>query len=119
MSHIMEKPILEIRKVSYKIKNKMILNRVSWHVGRGEHWVVLGPNGAGKTTLLKIACGYIWPNAGGKIFRNGSDLVDLRELRKNIGWLTVSLVDQIPPDEIVIRTVVSGKYAQLGLCEYA
>lgn len=115
----MEQPVFDIREVSYKINGKMILNRISWRVGRGEHWVVLGPNGAGKTTLLKVACGYIWPNAGGKIFRNGRDLVDLRELRKNIGWVTVSLVGQIPPDEIVIRTVVSGKYAQTGLWEYA
>ncbi|MBN2180758.1 MAG: ATP-binding cassette domain-containing protein [Sedimentisphaerales bacterium] len=115
----MEQPILDIRKVGYKIDNKIILSRVTWRVNKGEHWVILGPNGAGKTTLLKIACGYIWPNAGGKIYRNGSDLVDLRELRKNIGWVTVSLVDQIPPDEVVIRTVVSGKYAQLGLWEYA
>lgn len=114
----MEQPILDIRKVSYKINNKIILNRVSWQVNRGEHWVVLGPNGAGKTTLLKIACGYIWPNAGGQIYRNGRDLVDLRELRKNIGWVTVSLEKQIPPDEVVIHTVVSGKYAQLGLREY-
>ena len=115
----MEQPILDIHRISYKINGRMILNRVSWQVGRGQHWVVLGPNGAGKTTLLRIACGYIWPNSGGQIYRDGSDLVDLRELRENIGWVTSTLVNQIPPDEIVIRTVVSGKYAQLGLWEYA
>jgi iron complex transport system ATP-binding protein len=115
----MKQPILDIREVGYKINDKMILDRVSWQVANGEHWVILGPNGAGKTTLLKIACGYIWPNSGGKIYRNGRDLIDLRELRKNIGWVTVSLLNQIPPDETVIRTVVSGKYAQLGLREYA
>lgn len=116
---MMEPPILDICDVCYKIKNRLILNHVSWQIRKGEHWAVLGPNGAGKTTLLKIACGYIWANAGGTVYRNGQTLVDLRELRKSIGWVTISLAGQIPPGEIVIRTVVSGKFAQIGLYEYA
>jgi iron complex transport system ATP-binding protein len=114
----MEPPILDICDVCYKIKNKLILNHVSWQVRKTEHWAILGPNGAGKTTLLKMACGYIWANAGGTVYRNGQTLVDLRELRKSIGWVTISLASQIPPDEIVIRTVVSGRFAQVGLHEY-
>jgi len=114
----MEAPILDIRDVCYKINNRLILDRVSWQIKKGEHWAVLGPNGAGKTTLLKIACGYIWANAGGTVYRNGQALVDLRELRESIGSVIISLADQIPPGESVTRTVVSGKFAQLGLCEY-
>ena len=116
---LMEPPILDIRDVSYKIKKRLILDRIAWQIKKGEHWAVLGPNGAGKTTLLKIACGYIWANAGGTVYRNGRVLVDLRELRKSIGWATLSLTAQIPPLENVTRTVVSGKFAQLGLCEFA
>lgn len=115
----MEPAILDICDVCYKIDNKLILNNISWQVRKSEHWAILGPNGAGKTTLLKMACGYIWANAGGTVYRNGQTLVDLRELRKSIGWVTISLASQIPPDEIVIRTVVSGKFAQVGLQEYA
>lgn len=115
---LMESPILDIRDICYRINNRLILDHVSWQIQKGEHWAVLGPNGAGKTTLLKIACGYIWANAGGTVYRNGQALVDLRELRKSIGWVTISLAAQIPLGESVIRTVVSGKFAQLGLCEY-
>jgi iron complex transport system ATP-binding protein len=118
-SNVMEPPIFDIRQVSYKIDKKLILNRISWQVRKGERWIILGPNGAGKTTLLKIACGYIWPNNGGSIYRNGQPLLDLRELRKNIGWVTISLTTQIPSDEIVTKTVISGKFAQLGLQKYA
>ena len=114
----MEAPILDVRDVGYKINHRLILDRISWQIRKGEHWAVLGPNGAGKTTLLKIACGYIWSNAGGSVYRNGQALVDLRELRKSIGWVTISLAAQIPPGENVTRTVVSGKFAQLGLCDY-
>lgn len=115
----MEPPILNLCDVCYKINNKLILNHISWQIRKGEHWAILGPNGAGKTTLLKMACGYIWANAGGTVYRNGQTLVNLRELRKSIGWVTISLASQIPADEIVIRTVVSGKFAQVGLYEYA
>jgi len=115
----MEPPILDLRRVSYKIGGKLILDRISWQLGKGEHWAILGPNGAGKTTLLKIACGYLWPNGGGTIYRNGQALVDLRQLRENIGWVTASLLADVPPAEMVIRTVVSGRFAQLGLADYA
>lgn len=114
-----EPPILDLRRVSYKIGGKLILNRISWQLCKGEHWAILGPNGAGKTTLLKIACGYLWPNGGGTIYRNGQALVDLRDLRESIGWVTASLAADIPPAETAVRTVVSGKFAQLGLRDYA
>ena len=110
-------PALDVRGVSYSADGKKILDSVSWTVEQGEHWAILGPNGSGKTTLLRIACGYIWPNLGGAVYRKGRDLVDLRELRKSIGWVTSTLVSQIPAWEKTLRTVVSGKFAQLGLVE--
>ena len=110
-------PALEVRDVSYVANGQRILHSVNWTVRPGEHWAILGPNGAGKTTLLKLACGYLWPNAGGEIRRRGKLLVDLRELRKSIGWVTSSLGPEIPSNEKVIRTVVSGKFAQVGLLE--
>ena len=108
---------LDIRNVSYAAGERTILDSIEWTVRRGEHWVILGPNGSGKTTLLKMACGYLWPNQGGTVHRNGSRRVDLRELRKGIGWVTVSLASQIPGRERALRTVVSGRFAQIGLLE--
>jgi len=111
-------PALDFRNVSYSsFDNKKILDSINWRVRQGEHWAVLGPNGAGKTTLLKIACGYLWPNDGGVVYRKGRELIDLGELRKSIGWVTSTLVSQIPPREQTLRTVVSGKFAQIGLVE--
>jgi iron complex transport system ATP-binding protein len=108
---------LELCDVSYAVDGKRILDQVSWKVSKGEHWAILGPNGSGKTTLLRIACGYLWPNDGGTVYRRGRRLVDLRELRKSIGWMTSNLVSQIPPREPALRTVLSGKFAQVGLLE--
>ncbi|MBI5585570.1 MAG: ATP-binding cassette domain-containing protein [Deltaproteobacteria bacterium] len=111
-------PYLDLRGVSYALNGTRILEAVSWKVEPGEHWAVLGPNGAGKTTLLKIVCGYLWPNAGGEVYRRGEALIDLGRLRRSIGWVTSTLADEIPPREPVLDTVVSGKYAQVGLLEY-
>ena len=110
-------PALDMRNVSYALDGKKILDSVSWRVQEGEHWAILGPNGAGKTTLLKIACGYLWPNRGGAVYRRGDALINLPELRKSIGWVTSTLAAQIPPRETVLSTVVSGKFAQIGLWE--
>jgi len=111
-------PALDIRNVGYSIDGKKILDSVSWTVEPGEHWAILGPNGSGKTTLLRIACGFLWPNAGGDVYRRGRALVNLPKLRKSIGWVSAALVSQIPPREPVLRTVVSGKFAQMGLFEW-
>jgi len=110
-------PALDLRNVSHVANGKKILDSINWTVQPGEHWAILGPNGAGKSTLLKIACGFLWPNAGGEVRRKGRTLLNLRELRKSIGWVTSSLVAEIPESEKALRTVVSGKFAQIGLLE--
>jgi iron complex transport system ATP-binding protein len=111
-------PYLELRDVSFILNGTRILDNVSWKIEPGEHWAVLGPNGAGKTTLLKIVCGYLWPNAGGEVYRRGKTHLDLGKLRRSIGWVTSTLADEIPAREPVLDTVVSGRYAQIGLLEY-
>lgn len=110
-------PALELRDVSYVGNGKKILDSVSWTVRQGEHWAILGPNGSGKTTLLKLACGYLWPNHGGEIRRQGKVLANLPKLRRSIGWVTSTLPGEIPPREKVIRTVLSGRFAQIGYLE--
>jgi iron complex transport system ATP-binding protein len=107
-------PALDLRKVSFTANGKKILDSIDWTVQNGEHWAILGPNGSGKTTLLKIASGYLWPNAGGEVYRNGHELIHLPELRKSIGWVTASLAGEIPANEKALHTVVSGKFAQIG-----
>ena len=105
-------PALELRDVSYLAGGKKILDSISWTVQPGEHWAILGPNGSGKTTLLRIASGYLWPNGGGEVFRKGETLTYLPELRKSIGWVSGSLINQIPFEEPALDTVVSGKFVR-------
>jgi len=96
-------------------RRRTVVRDVTLRINGGEIVGLLGPNGAGKTTLLRIACGYLWPNGGGQVYRQGKALVDLRELRRSIGWATSTLNAKIPPREAAVKTVVSGKFAQIGL----
>jgi len=107
-------PLLQFSNVSYRVGEQRILDGIDWCVEPGQHWAVLGPNGSGKTTLLRIACGYLWPNAGGEVRRVGETHLDLRLLRCSIGWVSSTLNACIGPDETVLQTVLSGMHAQIG-----
>src|SRR4029077_20873890 len=67
-----------------------------------------------KTTLLKIACGYLWATSG-RVLRLGEELIDLTELRRSIGWISSSMIADIPPTDTALETVVSGRLGQVGL----
>jgi len=107
--------LVELRGVSHFAGSKPLVKHVHWQIDAGEHWTILGPNGAGKTTLLKIICGYLWPNGGGSVLRDGQAWVDLSQWRRDVGWLTSQLGLQIPPHERIVDTVLSGRTAQIGL----
>src|SRR6187399_419866 len=107
-------PLIELDRVGYRQQDAEILADCSWTVDRGRHWAVLGPNGSGKTTLLRIACGYLWPTSG-RVLRLGEELIDLGELRRSIGWISCGMIAEIPRWDTGLETVVSGRFAQIGL----
>ena len=108
-------PLLEFKEVSFEANGCKILDRVNWTMRKDEHWALLGPNGSGKTTLLRLATGFLWPNAGGSIWRCGREILDLRILRRSIGWVAAHLANAVPPGESAMDTVLSGRFAQWGL----
>lgn len=104
--------VIELKNVSWKRQNKLILNDINWSVPEGEHWVLLGLNGSGKTTLLKMINGYIWPTTGeicvlGKQFGK----YPLGELRKIIGWVSTAMQEKLYGEEYTENIVLSGKFA--------
>lgn len=50
-------PLVELRDVTVSWSGRVVLDRLSWTVHQGEHWLVRGPNGSGKTTLLELISG--------------------------------------------------------------
>src|SRR2546430_11870523 len=104
--------VLEVRALQVRRGKTMILNRVSWRVERGQHWVILGANGSGKTSLLSALTGYLTPSGGeiGVLGRRYGE-TDWRELRKQIGLVSSSVRQMMSGSEPALDTVVSGKHA--------
>jgi iron complex transport system ATP-binding protein len=109
-------PILEVSRLRVERGRTAILRGIDWRVAPGEHWVILGANGSGKTSLLKSLTGFLSPTAGEiSVLGQRYGASDWRELRFHIGVVTSSFVAAVPPAEVALDTVVSGKFAQLDL----
>ncbi len=82
--------LLETRHVTKAYKGRVVVDKVSIHINRGEIVGLLGPNGAGKTTTFYMVMGVIQPEEG-KIFFKGEDITALpmyQRARFGIGYLS-------------------------------
>ncbi len=91
-----------------------ILDDVSFTVHPGERWLVLGANGCGKTSLLRVAALYLHPTTG-TVDVAGQRLgrVDVRELRRSIGYASAALADELRPALSALDAVRTARYAAL------
>jgi ATPase subunit of ABC transporter with duplicated ATPase domains len=53
-----------LEEVSKAYGRRVVHDRLSLTIRRGERWCVMGRNGAGKTTLLRMVAGVLAPDAG-------------------------------------------------------
>jgi iron complex transport system ATP-binding protein len=109
-------PLLELHQLRVTRGRTAILRGIDWRVDRGQHWAILGANGSGKTTLLKALTGYMPPSSGAiALLGRRYGACDWRELRLQVGVVTSAFAAAIPPAEVALDTVMSGKFAQLDL----
>jgi molybdate transport system ATP-binding protein len=52
-------PLVSLSQASLRVRDRIVLEGVTWELRRGEHWAVLGPNGAGKSTLVRALTGEV------------------------------------------------------------
>ncbi len=80
----MEK-LLEVHELAKSFQNNCVLNRISFHVDKGEILCLLGPNGAGKSTTINILLGLLRRD-GGTILYNGKKIGrNLRAYKQKLG----------------------------------
>lgn len=110
------KMIIQMENINWDRDDKTILKNINWEVKRGEHWCLLGLNGSGKTTLLNMVNGYQWPTTGSiSVLGHRFGTYDLRELRKEIGWVSTSLQQKLYGTDSALHIVLSGREASIGI----
>ena len=58
------KLVVDLRQVSFRYGEQVIVRDLSTHILRGDRIGIVGPNGSGKSTLLKLILGELEPTAG-------------------------------------------------------
>ncbi len=110
--------MIKLQNVTFQRENRMILNQVNWNIQKGEQWAVLGRNGSGKTTILELLNGYQFPTSGTvDVFGKRFGQVDVREVRRKIGYMSQSLFEKMSLNDPVWQVVATGEYAFLKFYE--
>jgi spermidine/putrescine transport system ATP-binding protein len=68
--------ILEIKNVTKKFGDNLVVDDISINIEKGEFFTLLGPSGCGKTTLLRMIAGFTVPDSG-QILLDGQDITKL------------------------------------------
>jgi len=89
--------MIEITNLTKKFGDSLVLDNLSFSVGKREVLGFLGPNGAGKSTTMKIIASF-WPATSGQVLIDGLNVAENSlATRKKIGYLpeTVPLYDDM------------------------
>lgn len=83
--------IVEVKNLTKRFDEHLVLENVSIEVHRAENLIVFGKSGSGKSVLLKCIIGLMKPDAG-NIFINNQNVLELsltqlNKVRKDIGFL--------------------------------
>jgi len=84
-------PAIEFRNVLLAFDERVILDRLSFKVMKGETKIILGGSGGGKSTIIKLVLGLLKPDEG-QILVDGEDIThhtedQMMRVRKNIGMV--------------------------------
>lgn len=106
--------IVTFEQISLRREENQILDNVHLRIEPDEHWVILGRNGSGKTTLLEMMNGYMFPSSGRiEVLGNVYGQCDVREVRKEIGYISQTLIEKLTLRDPVWEVVATGAYAFL------
>ena len=92
---------VEVEELVKRFGDFVAVDRVSFHVERGEIFGFLGPNGAGKSTTIRILCGLLGPTAGRARVAGYNVGTKPEEVKKHIGYMSqkFSLYDDLTVEE--------------------
>jgi phospholipid/cholesterol/gamma-HCH transport system ATP-binding protein len=108
-------PAIKFADVSIAFDDKVVLDRISFTVPRGEMRIILGPSNSGKSTILKLAIGLLKPDSG-LIYLDDQEITSMSEnellkLRKKVGvvFQTDALFSISVAENVAYRLLQQGK----------
>mgnify|MGYP001171437109 CR=1 FL=1 len=108
--------VLLIESASVIRNGITLLDSINWEIKQNEHWAIIGRNGSGKTLTLQMILGYLWPSKGQiTLLQEKFGECNLRELRKQVAWVSHSLQFQMMQPWNVLEIVLSGFHNSIGL----
>src|SRR5436305_8700433 len=82
-----EDPMLDVRGLTKKYRNRAVVDHVTFTVPPGQVTGYLGPNGSGKSTTVKMLTGLL-PATSGQILWDGVDIRhDLIGFKRRLGYV--------------------------------
>ncbi|MBW7477601.1 ATP-binding cassette domain-containing protein [Paenibacillus oenotherae] len=106
--------MIQLQRLYLRREERELLKGVDLTINKGEHWAILGRNGSGKTTLLEMMTGYLFPSSGTvEVLGHRYGEVDIREVRKEIGYISQSVIEKLTLRDPVWEIVATGQYAFL------
>lgn len=111
------KIVAELKDVTMRFGDKLLIDRFSATILRGDKVGLIGPNGSGKTTLLKIILGELEPSSG--TVRRGTRLeVAYFDQMRNKLDLDATLVDTISPGSEWVEIGGARKHVMSYLADF-
>lgn len=99
----MNTSILSLDQVSYRVRDAIILENISFNVETGEKVILTGPSGSGKSTLLKLVGSILTPTEG-TISYNGESILSIEPTtyRKEVSYVfqNAQLFDETVRDNL-------------------
>lgn len=88
---------LHVEGLSLSLGGSLILDDISFSIGKGRYLGIIGPNGAGKSSLLKCI-GRLYKNFTGSVSLEGTPLSSMTEkaLARRIAWVHQTGSDSLP-----------------------
>ena len=103
--------LLELKNVSHKFENNLILDKVSLEINFGDKIALLGKSGSGKTTLISVLNGTIKPTKGKvKFFNKEYKELDMLQKRQiTTIWQDLRLLDDLSAEQNVNCGLIGKK----------
>ena len=100
------KDVIDLLDASVTLGDRLLLDRITWHLAPGERIGIVGVNGAGKSTLLRAVAGQVALSSGkrkqGVTVRLAYLTQEVRELERYADWRVIEAIEDV------------RKYIQLG-----